>query len=61
MAKVYTKEELNSFSRETLMAVILSMQDQISQLKEYSFIDDILPWSEKLPEICRSKTKTINI
>ncbi|MFR1466181.1 MAG: hypothetical protein ACLSAZ_19300 [Blautia wexlerae] len=29
MAKVYTKEELNSFSRETLMAVILSMQDQI--------------------------------
>lgn len=31
MAKVYT-EELNSFSRETLMAVILSMQDQISQL-----------------------------
>ena len=32
MAKVYTEEELNSFSRETLMAVILSMQDQISQL-----------------------------
>ncbi len=26
--KVYTEEELNSFSRETLMAVILSMQDQ---------------------------------
>lgn len=32
MAKVYTEEELNNFSRETLMAVILSMQDQISQL-----------------------------
>ena len=32
MAKVYTEVELNSFSRETLMAVILSMQDQISQL-----------------------------
>lgn len=32
MAKVYTEEELNSFSRETLMAVILSMQDQIHQL-----------------------------
>ena len=28
MAKVYTEEELNNFSRETLMAVILSMQDQ---------------------------------
>lgn len=32
MAKVYTEEELNNFSRETLMAVILSMQDQIHQL-----------------------------
>ena len=32
MAKVYTEEELNGFSRETLMAVILSMQDQIHQL-----------------------------
>lgn len=26
MAKVYTKEELNSFSRETLMAVIESVE-----------------------------------
>lgn len=32
MAKIYTPEELNNFSREALMAVILSMQDQISQL-----------------------------
>lgn len=35
MAKVYTKEELNSFSRETLMAVILSMpgSDQPAEYK----------------------------
>lgn len=32
MSKIYSPEELNSFSRETLMAVILSMQDQLSQL-----------------------------
>ena len=32
MSKLYSPEELNSFSRETLMAVILSMQDQLSQL-----------------------------
>lgn len=32
MSKIYTPEELNSFSRETLMAVTLSMQDQSSQL-----------------------------
>ena len=28
MQKIYSPEELNSFSRETLVAVILSMQDQ---------------------------------
>ena len=32
MQKIYSPEELNSFSRETLVAVILSMQDQPSQL-----------------------------
>ena len=32
MSKIYSPEELNSFSRETLVAVILSMQDQLSQL-----------------------------
>lgn len=32
MSKIYSPEELNSFSREILMAVILSMQDQLSRL-----------------------------
>lgn len=32
MQKIYLPEELNSFSRETLVAVILSMQDQLTQL-----------------------------
>ena len=31
MTKIYSPEELNSFSRETLVAVILSMQDQLAQ------------------------------
>lgn len=30
MSKIYSPEELNSFSMETLMAVILSMQDQLN-------------------------------
>ena len=34
MQKIYSPEELNSFSRETLVAVILSMQDQLSQLND---------------------------
>ena len=32
MSKIYSPEELNSFSKETLVAVILPMQDQLSQL-----------------------------
>ena len=33
MTKIYSPEELNSFNKETLVAVILSMQDQLAQLK----------------------------
>ena len=32
-SKIYSPAELNSFSKETLVAGILSMQDQLSQLK----------------------------
>ena len=32
MTKIYSPEELNRFSRETLVAVILSMQDQLARL-----------------------------
>ena len=32
MSKIYSPEELNSFGKETLVAVILSMQDQLGQL-----------------------------
>ena len=32
MQKIYSPEELDSFSKETFMAVILSMQDQLSLL-----------------------------
>ena len=40
-----------------VLTVLKDHQDDI----EYSFINDILPWSEKLPEICRSKARTTNI
>lgn len=32
MSKIYSPEELNSFSKETLVTVILSTQDQLSHL-----------------------------
>lgn len=28
---------------------------------DYSFIEELLPWSDQLPEICRSKSKTTNM
>lgn len=42
---------------EHVLTVLKDHQDD----KEYSFINDILLWSEKLPKICRSKAKTTNI
>lgn len=42
---------------EHVLTVLKDHQDD----REYSFIDDILSWSEKLPEICRSKAKATNI
>ena len=28
---------------------------------DYSFIEELLPWSDQLPEICRSKSKSTNL
>ena len=28
---------------------------------DYSFIEELLPWLDQLPEICRSKSKTTNL
>ena len=50
--------DLNPFRYlEHVLTVLKDHQDD----REYGFIDDILPWSEKLPAICRSKTKATNI
>lgn len=32
-----------------------------SEDMDYRFMEKLLPWSEQLPEICRSKTKTTNV
>ena len=51
----------NNLNPFRYLEYILTVLKDHQEDKKYSFIDDILPWSEKLPEICRSKTKTINI
>ena len=50
--------ELNPFRYlKYILTVLKEHQDD----KKYSFINDILLWSEKLPDICRSKVKTCNL
>lgn len=51
----------NNLNPFRYLEYILTVLKDHQEDKEYSFIDDILPWSEKLPEICRSKAKTTNI
>ena len=51
----------NNLNPFRYLEYVLTVLKDHQEDKEYSFIDDILPWSEKLPEICRSKAKTTNI
>lgn len=49
---------LNPFRYRTpILTVLKDHQDDT----DYSFIEELLPWSDQLPEICRSKSKTTNI
>lgn len=40
-----------------ILTVLKDHQDDT----DYSFIEELLPWSDQLPEICRSKSKTTNL
>lgn len=40
-----------------VLTVVKDHQDDT----DYSFIEELLPWSDQLPEICRSKSKTTNL
>ena len=49
---------LNPFRYLThILSVLKDHQDDT----DYSFIEELLPWSDQLPEICRSKSKTTNM
>lgn len=36
---------------------ILSVLPEHMEDTDYSFINDLLPWSEKIPEECKKQTK----
>ena len=40
---------------------VLTVMKDHQEDTDYRFMEDLLPWSEQLPEICRSKTKTTNV
>ena len=50
--------KLNPFRYlDHVLTVLKDHQDDT----DYSFIEKLLPWSDQLPEICRSKSKTTNL
>ncbi len=40
---------------------ILTVMKDHQEDTDYRFLEELLPWSEQLPEICRNKTKTTNV
>ncbi len=40
---------------------VLTVMKDHQEDTDYRFMEGLLPWSEQLPEICRSKTKTTNV
>lgn len=41
--------------------IYLTVMKDHQEDTDYCFMEKLLPWSEHLPEICRSKTKTTNV
>ena len=51
----------NNLNPFRYLEYILTVMKDHQEDTDYRFMEDLLPWSEQLPEICRSKTKTINV
>ncbi|WP_300627746.1 hypothetical protein [uncultured Thomasclavelia sp.] len=49
----------NSF--RYLEYILTVMKDHQEDTDYYLFMEELVPWSEQLTEICRSKTKTTNV
>ena len=51
-------DNLNPFR---YLAHVLTVLKDHQDDTDYSFIEELLPWSDQLPEICRSKSKSTNV
>ena len=51
----------NNLSPFRYLEYVLTVMKDHQEDTDYCFMEELLPWSEQLPEICRSKTKTTNV
>nr|WP_330397491.1 transposase domain-containing protein [Blautia hominis] len=58
MTETAKANNLNPFR---YLAHVLTVLKDHQDDTDYSFIEELLPWSDQLPEICRSKSKSTNV
>ena len=51
----------NNLNPFRYLEYILTVMKDHQEDTDYRFMEGLLPWSEQLPEICKSKTKTTNV
>ena len=51
----------NNLNPFRYLAHVLTVLKDHQNDTEYSFIEELLPWSDQSPETCRSKSKTTNV
>lgn len=51
----------NNLNPFRYLEYVLTVMKDHQEDTDYRFMEDLLPWSGQLPEICRSKTKTTNV
>ena len=51
----------NNLNPFRYLEYILTVMKDHQEDTDYRFMEELLPWSEQLPEICKSKTKTTNV
>ena len=51
----------NNLNPFRYLEYVLTVMKDHQEDTDYRFMEDLLPWAEQLPEICRSKTKTTNV
>ena len=51
----------NNLNPFRYLEYVLTVMKDHQEDTDYRFMEGLLPWSEQLPEICRSKTKTTNV